>query len=139
MIVVLLLLLSSCVSTIQYVDFPEGKLDENETRIYIFRPGIYGSIIQMKIYEDDQLVGRLGPKSYLKWDIDRPIELTSTAENKHVKDIKLAPGKAHYFRQRVKLGWITARTKLERISVEEAKKYHKKLKKPRVRLKDISL
>jgi len=127
-------LLASCASTTQYVKFPDKQLDENFSRIYVLRPSSFGSAVKMSIYENDKLVGKLGPKSYLKWDItEEEIRLYSKSENKDILTIKPVLGKTYYIKQQVKMGIVIARTGLVEITEEEAKEKLKKLKKPKVK------
>ena len=66
----LVLILTSCASTTQVAKFAgNDKLMSNQARIYILRPSIVGGAIKMKVFCNDKLIGKTGPKSYLSWDV----------------------------------------------------------------------
>lgn len=136
----LVFLLSGCASTTQYVKAPSdnstGKNMNNESvaQIYVLRPSSYGSAITYKIYQGETFIGELGPNSYLTWVVDLSegeVSIISKAENYDM--LKLVPkaGSTYYIKQKVKMGWITARTKLEWMNEKEALDVLKKLKKPK--------
>lgn len=133
----LTLLLSSCASTMQYVKYPDDEsINENKSKIYVIRSTIFGSAIKMKIYQDDQLIGKLGPKSFLSWEVDPSkgdMAIISKSENKDTLKISPKPGKTYYIKQKVKLGWVVARTGLEFLEENEAKKILSELKNPRIK------
>jgi len=132
---ILFFLLISCASTTQYVKFSD-KNNSNSAKIYILRPTSFGSGIKMKIYQDDKLIGKLGPKSYLFWEVSPSkgeIHIISKSENKDMLTINPKAGKTYYIKQKIKMGFAIARTKLEFIDEYEAKDYLKKLKKPQMK------
>jgi len=136
----LVFLLSGCASTTQFVKAPSDKnTDENMnnetmTQIYVLRPSSFGSAMTYKIYQGETFIGELGPKSYLSWVVD-PLEgevsIISKAENYDM--LKLVPkaGSTYYIKQKVKMGLVMARTKLEWMNEKEALDLLKRLKKPK--------
>lgn len=138
----LVFLLSGCASTTQYVKAPSdnntGESMNNETmaQIYVLRPSSFGSAITFKIYQGERFIGELGPKSYLSWEVDPAngeIDVISKAENYSVLSVAPKVGKTYYIKQKVKMGWVMARTDLEWLTEEEAIGMLKKLNAPKTK------
>jgi len=133
------LFITSCAVTTQYVDLPTGDLDGDLARIYVIRKSSLGSAIRMKIYEEGELIGKLGPKSYLSWDVaGDQVELLSRSENKVYLTLNLEPGKAYYVKQHVRFGIIKARTHLSMLDEESALELLAKLNAPKLDIKKIT-
>ena len=135
----LVILLSGCASTTQYVKLSESGnasddySSETMARIFVLRPSAFGSAITFKIYQDETFIGELGPRSYLSWQVDPAegeIGIISKAENYSRLSVTPQVGKTYYIKQKVKMGWIMARTDLELLSEKEALEILKKLKAP---------
>ena len=135
----LVFLLSSCASTTQYVKAPSdnntGESMNNETmaQIYVLRPSSFGSAITYKIYQGETFIGELGPKSYLSWVVnpsEGEISIFSKAENYDMLRLVPKAGSTYYIKQKVKMGWVMARTELEWMNEKEALEVLKKLKAP---------
>jgi hypothetical protein len=136
----LMFLLLGCASTTQYIQQSnsdkKGNNYNNETmaQIYVLRPSSFGSAITFKIYEGEKFIGELGPKSYLSWQVDPAngeIKVISKSENYSVLLITPEVGKTYYIKQKVKMGWIMARTDLEWLTEKEALEMLKNLKAPK--------
>lgn len=136
----LVFLLSGCASTTQYVKATSnnntGERMNNETmaQIYVLRPSSFGSAITYKIYQGETFIGELGPKSYLSWVVDPSkgeVSIISKAENYDMLRLVPKAGSTYYIKQKVKMGWVMARTKLEWINEKEALDVLKKLKEPK--------
>ena len=136
-IICLTLILASCASTTQYVKYSGKELNqEKNAKIYVIRTSNFGSAIQMIIYQDDKLIGSLGPKSYLAWEVDPSegdIAIISRSENIDMLTISPKAGKTYYIKQKMKMGVVTARTELEFLDENEAKKMLSNLKKPKMK------
>jgi hypothetical protein len=136
-IICLTLILASCASTTQYVKYSGKELNqEKNAKIYVIRSTNFGSGIKMKIYQDDKLIGKLGPKSYLAWEVDPSegdITIISKSENKDMLTISPKAGKTYYIKQKIKMGWAIARTGLEFLDENEAKEMLSNLKKPQMK------
>lgn len=136
-IICLTLLLASCASTTQYVKYLGKELNqEKNAKIYVIRSTNFGSSIKMKIYQDEKLIGKLGPKSYLAWEVDPSagdITIISKSENKDMLTISPKAGKTYYIKQKIKMGWAIARTGLDFLDDNEAKEMLSKLKKPQMK------
>ena len=89
--------------------------------------------IPMEIRDNDEFIGETGPNSYLSWERDPgEARITGKAENKAWIDIDVAAGKVYYIWQKIKMGIIFARNKLEVVEKETVKKYLDKMKPPKV-------
>ncbi len=132
LIVVVSLILSSCASTFQYNKMAQPN-DKAMATIYVLRPSSFGSAVKFKIYQE-KLIGKLGPKSYLAWNVTpegRELTIISKSENTDMLTINPQAGKTYYIKQKVKLGVATARTELEFIEENEGKEILQKLKAPK--------
>jgi hypothetical protein len=132
--VVLILILSSCASTFQYNKIAQPNSNDKEmATIYVLRPSSFGSAIKFGIYQDEKLIGKLGPKSYLAWSVKpdgKELTIMSKSENKDILTINPQPGKTYYIKQKVKMGIAIARTGLEFIDENEGKEILRKVKAP---------
>lgn len=134
----IVLLLISCATTTQYVKQSNDQ-SENTAKIYVIRPTVFGSGVKTKTYQNDQLIGKLGPKSYLAWEVDcdkGDINIISKSENKDTLTINPIAGESYFIRQKIKMGFVIARTKLEFIDENEAKEYLKEIKRPNMEYAD---
>lgn len=133
------ILLTSCASTMQYTKLANVDSFENNddvARIIVFRPSVKASAVKFGIYQDDRLIGKLGPKSYLSWLVeanDEEIIILSKSEKKDILTIKPQKGKTYYIKQTMKMGILTARAGIDFVDEDEAKKYLKKLNSPKSR------
>ena len=129
------LFLTSCVTTTQYSKMTDLSSDEESAKIFVIRKSILATAIPMKIYQDGELVGRLGPKGYIAWEVEKegPIFITSSSpENKDHFKIDVQKGKTYYLKQKAKPGYFVARSGLELMEPEKARKAINKLKEPKV-------
>lgn len=135
LIVVVSLILSSCASTFQYNKIAQPNSNDKEmATIYVLRPSSFGSAIKFEIYQDEKLIGKLGPKSYLAWTLKldgKELTIMSKSENKDMLTINPQAGKTYYIKQKVKMGIAIARTGLEFIEENEGKEILRKLKAPK--------
>ena len=135
LIVVVSLILSSCASTFQYNKIAQPNSNDKEmATIYVLRPSSFGSAIKFGIYQDEKLIGKLGPKSYLAWTVKtdgKELTIMSKSKNKDILTIYPQAGKTYYIKQKVKMGIAIARTGLEFIEENEGKEILRKLKAPK--------
>lgn len=135
LVVVLSLILSGCANTFQYNKIAQPNSDDKEmATIYVLRPSSFGSAIKFGIYQNEKLIGKLGPKSYLAWTVKpdgKKLLIMSKSENKDILTINPQPGKTYYIKQKVKMGIAIARTRLEFIDEHEANDIFRKLKGPK--------
>jgi len=129
------LFLTSCVTTTQYSKFTDLSSNDGNAKIFVVRKSILATAIPMKIYQDGELVGRLGPKGYIAWEVENEgrIQITSSSpENKDYFTIDVQKGKTYYLKQKAKPGYLVARSGLELMEPEKARKAINKLKEPKV-------
>ena len=135
LIIVVSLILSSCASTFQYNKIAQPNSNDKEmATIYVLRPSSFGSAIKFGVYQDEKLIGKLGPKSYLAWTVKpdgKELTIMSKSENKDMLTINPQAGKTYYIKQKVKMGIAIARTGLEFIEENEGKEILRKLKVPK--------
>lgn len=136
-IMILCALLTGCASSFQYKKNANlNKVDEEMSTIYVLRPSSFAWALKFGIYQDDKLIGKLGPKSYLSWSVEpdgEEIKITSKSENKYMLTINPQPGKTYFIKQKTKVGFVAARTGLEFIEIKEGEKILEKLKPPKLR------
>jgi len=117
-------LVVSCASTTQYINSSEEVSSEApNAKIYVIRPTYFGSAVKMKIYQDNELIGKLGPKNYLSWDVSPEkgdVTIVSASENKDSLTISPKAGETYYIRQKVNMGFTVARTDIEFIEEDVA-------------------
>jgi hypothetical protein len=131
--ILVIALFTSCATTTQITKFAgEDKLQStSEARIYVLRPSILGSAIEMEVFCNDQLIGKTGPKSFLSWDVkEGEYIIRSKSENNAYLKVNAKAGKTYYIKQIPKLGWIVARVGLEILDENEGQEILEKLKNP---------
>lgn len=124
-------LMMACASTKQYVAIPDQSMavGADKARIYVLRPVSLGGAVPMKVSDGSTTIGVTGPKGALCWDREPgPADISSHAENVHHLKINAEKGMVYYLLQRVKMGFMIARTKLEQLSKEEGEATLKKCK-----------
>ena len=134
--ILVIVLLTSCATTTQYTKF-EGKEkleSASEARIYVLRPAILAGAVKMKVFCNDKLIGKTGPKSFLSWNVkEGEYTIRSSSENKEYFTINAKAGKTYYIKQTPKMGWIVARVSLENLGENEGQAILQKLKNPKVK------
>lgn len=147
--IIVLLFLSSCASTTQFVKFT-GNSTPNPTpkaRIYILRTASFkGGAVKMPIYCNGEIIGKIGSHSYLCWDVEEgKYNITSSTEgierilgqdateNKDFFVLNAKAGKTYYIRQSPKFGFDnTAHVALTILSQSEGIRALKGLKNPKL-------
>ena len=91
--------------------------------VYIVRPTMYGNKIQTKVAVNGKWIGANRGHNYFFVTLD-PGEhyFCSKAENKSVMALKVEAGKTYFVEQKIKMGFMKARNKLELLPDEEGKK-----------------
>lgn len=116
------LLTVACASTKQYVAIPDqSKILENpeKARIYVVRPVAYAGAVPMKVLDGEVEVGVTGPNAALCWERDPgPADISSHAGNVHHLKLEVQKGMVYYLLQRVRNGFLIARTRLELLTKE---------------------
>jgi hypothetical protein len=112
---------------------PDGQIRSESTRIYVIRPSTLGVVVKPNIYENNNIVGRIGSKAYLGWDT-KPGDITLQGGNGFIK-IEAKPGKIYYLKLQPNFTGIQSNGfSFTPISEEEGKKYISKLNTPKVKV-----
>lgn len=127
-------LFSGCAGAVQYAPFPKqsvGIENPNFARIYVVRPTHFGGLIPMTIDDGANEIGKTGANTFLCWE-RKPEEITLTGESENdahlILDVKA--GETYYVQQHVRMGFLYARNKLERLDPQKGSAYVKKAKPP---------
>lgn len=92
----------------------------NKSGIYVYRNETMGAAVKMDVAIDGRPLGKTAANTYLYQDlIPGRYTVTSSAENTDSVVINAAPGKLVYVWQEVKIGFLSARTKLHVVSAAE--------------------
>lgn len=85
--------------------------------VYVVRPSAFATAVRVGVYQDDKLVGDLGPRNYLHWRVPatgQPTELTAKTENRSELTFTPRADSTYYFRAGIRAyGFLIARTKLQ--------------------------
>ena len=91
--------------------------------IYVYRNESMGAAVTMHVDLDGVPIGQTAAKTFLYKEIaPGKHKITSTAENTDLIEIDAKPGTLSYIWQEVKMGILSARTKLSQVSEAEGKK-----------------
>ena len=81
--------------------------------VYIYRNESFGGAVKMDVAVNDQLIGETSAKTYLYKELpEGQHTISSLAENTDTLTLDVVKGKLYYVWQEVKMGIISARTKL---------------------------
>jgi hypothetical protein len=129
-----IIILESCATTTQYIkNSHHDSLEDNTSKIYVLRPSILGSALQMNIFDNKKLIGKLGPESFLCWKIDVGEHVISSySENEDHLTFLAEPGKIYYLELKTSLGWAMARVSIDSIDSGKGQKILKYLNSPYV-------
>jgi hypothetical protein len=95
----------------------------NVAGVYIYRNEGIGALVGMDVEVDGKPVGRTGPMTYLYTEVPGGSRtVTSKAENTDQLQFNAVPGRLYYVWQEVKMGFLSARTKLHLMKEEEGRK-----------------
>jgi len=100
---------------------PEPPADK--AIVYVIRPTLIGQKIQTKLAVDGEWKGANRGNNYFFFTLE-PGEhhFCADAENRSLLSLKVEAGKTYYLQQKIKAGFIKARTKLVQLDDEEGKK-----------------
>jgi Protein of unknown function (DUF2846) len=91
-------------------------------QVYVYRNETLGAAISMPITVNGKLAGTTGPNSYFKFDLP-PGQHTITSQGETSKlTVATEPGKNYFVWQEVKMGVMSANSKLQLVSDAEGKK-----------------
>lgn len=96
---------------------PAGK-----ALVYILRPTKFGSAVRMDINCNGRAIGATGAKQFVYVVLEPGnYVFASRAENTHELPMVIEAGQTYYLRQKVKMGWMQARTELVKMSEKEGR------------------
>ena len=99
------------------------QVPADKAGIYVFRNESMGAAVKMDVIIDGQNIGETAAKTFMYREVaPGKHTVASKAENTDTIDVEIAPGKAAYIWQEVKMGFMFARTQLHLVSEEEGKK-----------------
>jgi hypothetical protein len=120
------LLLAGCAGSKQFVPMPDLSkpvADTSKGRIYVLRPSSLGGSVGMNVADGGNPIGSTGPKGFLCWEREPgDVIVSSTSENTSRVSLPVRAGSIHYVLQNIRMGIWLARTDLEVIDGERAKK-----------------
>lgn len=91
--------------------------------IYIYRNESLGAGIKMDVAVDGKPIGYTAANTYLYTEVaPGKHTISSEAENTSTVDIDAKPGTLIYIWQEVKMGFLSARNKLQEVSAQEGQK-----------------
>lgn len=130
--------------TTQSLKFPSTEnVSENKSRVYIMRTTGTLWNYSVTVYLDEKVIGKVGPNSYLMFDIDSEKEVRiGTAfignkvrdkdeENQEFLTINPKPGKTYYIGVKAKYGTFRGQTEITALESSKAIKMIPKLEKPK--------
>lgn len=118
---VALLIMSGCASVpmgdpakdaaLKTFNAPQGK-----AAVYVYRNETFGTAVKMPVVLDDKVIGDTAAKTYLYEEVAPGTHhLVSKAENDSTLSFDAAAGKVYYVWQEVKMGVLSARSKLQMV------------------------
>jgi hypothetical protein len=131
LLIIPIICLVSCATSKQYTAFSEST--QNETsKIYVIRDSFVGQSFAAKIYNNNELVGDLGNKSFLCWESNKSTAVVvSKISNSQSVTLNMEAGKTYYLKQSTKVGLLfRPRTEITQISEQEGIEMLAGLKKP---------
>lgn len=100
--------------------FKQFTVNEDYAGVYIYRNESFGAAIKMDIAVDDTLIGETAAKTYLYKELpEGSHKISSIAENTDTLTLNVVAGKLYYVWQEVKLGLMSARSKLSLVDEEK--------------------
>lgn len=91
--------------------------------LYIYRNESMGAAIRMDVAVDGKNIGQTAAKTYFYTELSPGKHtITSKAENTDTLEVNTVAGKLYYVWQEVKMGLMSARTKLSLVDEAEGKK-----------------
>ena len=102
---------------------PTPEPPSDKALVYVIRPTMMGNKIQTKLGVDGQWVGANRGNNYFFLTLE-PGEhnFCSQAENRSAVALRVEPGKTYYLQQKIRMGFMKARTSLAVLDEAEGKK-----------------
>ncbi len=132
------ILVISCAPTKQYTKLSNAStLNPSKATIIVMRTNYFGYAINTDIYEGETLRGRLGPKSFLSWEVDPGtvfLKCDTGKEGYYTIDAK--QGKTYYIQQKFLPHLYLSNTDFEVLDQDLGLAMLNKLKSPQMRYSD---
>lgn len=91
--------------------------------VYIYRNESFGAAVHMDVEVNGQPIGKTGANTYLYKEVPPgKLTVTSKTENSDSLEVDAVQGKLYYIWQEVKMGIISARSKLHLVDEERGQK-----------------
>ena len=96
---------------------------QDKTGLYIYRNESMGAVAKMTVAIDGQTVGQTAAKTFIYKEVPPGKHvITSSAENTDTLEMDAKPGTLAFIWQEVKMGILSARSKLHLVTAEEGKR-----------------
>ena len=131
--------------TTQSLEFPTTtNVTEGKARVYIMRTTGTLWNYNVTVYMDEKVIGKLGPKSYLMFEVDADKKISigtalignnvrnKAEENQEFLTINPKDGKTYYIGVKAKYGTFRGQTEMTTLEKEDALKMIPKFDKPKV-------
>lgn len=131
--------------TTQSLEFPTTtNISEGKARVYILRTTGTLWNYSVTVYQDEKVIGKLGPKSYLMFEVDANKKTTlgtafignnvrnKNEENQEFLTINPKEGKVYYIGVKAKYGTFRGQTEMTTLESDEALKMIPKFEKPKI-------
>ena len=119
------LFLVGCVSTKQFVPFPDQTKtveDPTKARIYVMRPSTLARAISMVVRDNEKIIGSTGAQGFLCWEREPGyVVISSKAENTSTINIPVQAGQVYYIYQRLGMGLLEARNKMKIVTEDKGR------------------
>jgi len=100
----------------------EFKVDPSTSQVYVYRNEYFGGAFSMPVTVDGKLAGETGPKSYFKFNLPAGEHVFTSQDDTSVFKLVTQLGKLYFIWQEVKMGFLGANSKLQRVSDSDGKK-----------------
>ena len=124
-----IVLMTGCASTSlkapehEDVKAKQFATEKGKSNIYVYRNEFYGAAVSMPVTLDGKNIGNTGANTYIKVSAEPGNHtLVSKAENDATLNLITQENKNYFVWQEVKMGIMSARSKLKLVSEEEGKK-----------------
>ena len=126
-------MLCSCVSSYQIENISPEQPVEARARITIVRSSVIGMVNYASIYASNNFVGKLGPASYLSWNVDPGTVVLEC--NKNYFKVNAKPDGNYYILLTPKFSFLPEKAKYQfhPLSQEEGERKVVRLSKPSVK------
>lgn len=120
------LFLGGCASISKAPDHLDKQAKEfisnpNYSQVYLYRNELFGGAISMPVSVDGKLAGNTGPGSYFLFTLEPGEHTFTSQEDESVLKTKTKKGKLYYIWQEVKMGMLSASSKLQLVDESQGR------------------